>query len=494
MQVTINHLTFGYDGSPEEVFSDLSLALDTQWRLGLIGRNGRGKTTLLRLLAGELDHRGAVSSPLRMDYFPFTPPREEGGGAMLALDTAMAMVGDPTAAEWQLLREADLLELDPAVLYQPFDTLSGGERTKLQLAALFLRQNNFLLIDEPTNHLDTHGRQVLGDYLGRGGRGFLLVSHDRDFLDRSCDHILALNPTGPELVKGNYSVWQENKDARDAWEQAEHRKLTKEVGRLQQAARQTKGWSDQIEQSKIGTGVADRGYVGHKSAKMMKRSKAIQRRREDALSQTRQLLKNLEEADTLKLHPLAYPKERLAEARQLAPRYGDRIVCGPLDFQLCRGDRLVLEGPNGSGKSTLMKLLMGREVDHGGTLTLGSGLVISHVPQDSAALAGDLGDFARDRGLDVSLFFTILRKLDFTRGLFDRDMGSYSQGQKKKVLLAASLATSAHLYLWDEPLNYVDLLSRIQLENLILEYQPTMVLVEHDARFCRRVGTRHLTL
>lgn len=491
MQVTVQHLTFGYDGSPEDVFSDLNLALDTQWRLGLIGRNGRGKTTLLRLLAGELDHRGAVSSPLQMDYFPFAPTP---GEHPTALDTALSMVGDASVEEWQLLREADLLELDPAVLYGPFETLSGGERTKLQLAALFLRRNNFLLIDEPTNHLDAHGRQVLGDYLGRGNRGFLLVSHDRDFLDRSCSHILALNPTGPELMKGNYSVWQQNKDARDAWEQAEHQRLTKEMGRIQSAAQRTKGWSDQIEKSKIGTGAADRGYIGHKSAKMMKRSKSIQRRREDALSQTRQLLKNLEEADTLKLHPLEYPKERLAEARQLAPRYGDRVICGPLDFQLCRGDRLVLTGVNGSGKSTLMKLLLGQEVDHEGTMTLGSGLVISHVSQDSGSLAGDLQDFAKERGLDVSLFFTILRKLDFTRGLFTRDMGSYSQGQKKKVLLAASLATPAHLYLWDEPLNYVDLLSRVQLENLILEYRPTMVLVEHDARFCRRVGTQRVQL
>ncbi len=487
MQMTIQKLTFGYDGSPEDIFTDLSLSLDTRWRLGFIGRNGRGKTTLLRLLAGELDARGAIRSPLEMDYFPFAPPAAPD---LCALEAVLAMAADPGVQEWQVLREAELLDMDPAVLVQPYATLSGGERTKLQLAVLFLRQNNFLLIDEPTNHLDAHGRQVLGDYLGRGDKGFILVSHDRDFLDRSCDHILSLNPAGVDLSRGNYSTWQANKDARDAWEQAEHEKLTREAARLREAAGRTAQWSAQIEKSKIGSHAADRGYIGHKSAKMMKRAKGIQRRREDALSETRQLLKNLEEADSLKLHPLEYPKDLLAEARDLTPRYGDRVVCGPLGFQLRRGDRLVLAGRNGSGKSTVLKLLLGQEVDHGGQLWVGGGLVLSHLPQESAALAGDPRDFAESRGLDVSLFFTILRKLDFTRSLFDRDMGGYSQGQKKKVLLAASLATPAHLYVWDEPLNYVDLPSRVQLENLILEYRPTMVLVEHDARFCRAVATQ----
>ena len=128
--------------------TDLSLSLDTRWRLGFVGRNGRGKTTLLRLLAGELDPRGAVTSPLAMDYFPFSLPPD--AQTLPAREAVRRMARDPEIPDWQILREAGLLEIDPAVLEQPLSTLSGGERTKLMLISLFLRQNNFLLIDEPT--------------------------------------------------------------------------------------------------------------------------------------------------------------------------------------------------------------------------------------------------------------------------------------------------------------------------------------------------------
>ena len=127
-------------------------------------------------------------------------------------------------------------------------------------------------------------------------------------------------------------------------------------------------------------------------------------------------------------------------------------------------------------------------------LSLGSGLVVSHVPQDTAGLRGLPGDFARESGVDLSQFFTILRKLDFARGLFERDMAGYSAGQKKKVLLARSLCQRAHLYLWDEPLNYIDLYSRLQIQRLLLEWKPTMVFVEHDAAFREAVATRTLRL
>ena len=138
--------------------------------------------------------------------------------------------------------------------------------------------------------------------------------------------------------------------------------------------------------------------------------------------------------------------------------------------------------------------MCGENIPHTGTVECGSRLQISHVQQDPSGLRGDLSAYAAQHGLDESLFKAILRKLDFARVQFEKDMADFSAGQKKRVLLARSLCEPSHLLIWDEPLNYVDVLSRIQLEELLLEFQPTIVFVEHDRVFCDRVATKDVTL
>ncbi len=489
--IEFRNLTFAYEGSYDNIFENLSLRLDSSWRLGVVGRNGRGKSTLLRLVAGELPHGGAVSMSLPCGYFPFpvAHPERETLAVLEALN--------PETPQWRLLRELSLLEVDQGALYRPFSTLSGGERVKALLAALFLRERCFPLIDEPTDHLDLEGRQVVSRYLKKQ-RGFLLVSHDRAFLDGCVDHILALERQDIQVRQGDFSAWQRERDARDAREYAEHQRLKRDIARLEAAARRSSAWAEQTEQGKYGSRNSglrpDRGYIGHKAAKLMKRAKSVEARREAAAEEKSTLLKNAEQVQPLKLHPLEHPKRLLAEADGLSPDYGTGPVCAPVSFRLERGERLALTGRNGAGKSSLLKLVCGEDVPHTGRLETASGLVVSYVPQDASFLRGGLSRFAEASGIDETLFKTILRKLDFSRPQFEKDMGSYSAGQKKKVLLARSLCQSAHLYVWDEPLNYVDLFSRMQLETLLQEYPCAMLLVEHDARFLEAVGARTAAL
>ena len=162
----------------------------------------------------------------------------------------------------------------------------------------------------------------------------------------------------------------------------------------------------------------------------------------------------------------------------------------PVSFTLEQGERLFLDGGNGAGKTSILRLVLGEEVPHTGTLRRASGLTISYVPQGAGHLRGPLTQWIEGRGLDVTQCLTVLRKLGFSRELFARDMGEYSAGQKKKVILAASLCQRAHLYLWDEPLNFVDVYSRMQIESLLLRYAPTMVFVEHDRAFSDKIATR----
>lgn len=170
--------------------------------------------------------------------------------------------------------------------------------------------------------------------------------------------------------------------------------------------------------------------------------------------------------------------------------YEDRAINRPVSFQVRTGDRVFIEGKNGSGKSSLLKLLAGESLEHTGTVTVGSGLQISYVPQDTSYLTGTLAQFAEKNNLDESLFKTVLRKMDFERVQFEKDMKEFSGGQKKKVLIAKSLCERAHLYVWDEPLNFIDVYSRMQIEQLIEKFSPTMLLVEHDMAFRDAVATK----
>ena len=288
-------------------------------------------------------------------------------------------------------------------------------------------------------------------------------------------------------MRGNFSTWEENYERRREFELSKNEQLQKDIDRLQTAAKRTGLWSGKTEASKFGSGPVDRGFIGHKSAKMMKRAKSIERRRSAAIDEKSGLLKNIERTDTLKLSPLSSPGT-LLELKNVSIFIGNNKICGPVSFALKDGERLILSGKNGSGKSSILKLILGTEFDFTGTLYRKSGLKISYVPQDTSELNGNMSDYAANRGIDESKLKTILRKLGFERVQFEKDMSALSEGQKKKVLIAASLCESAHIYIWDEPMNYVDVISRMQIEELIKRYSPTMLLVEHDAAFRRAIG------
>lgn len=489
--INISNLTFSYDGSYDNVFENVSFQIDTDWKLGFTGRNGRGKTTFMNLLMGKYEYSGTISASVEFDYFPFAIENE-------AQDTIEVICGLIKDFElWKLERELALLDVSEDVLYRPYNTLSSGEQTKTLLAALFLKDNSLLLIDEPTNHLDSSARKIVSNYL-KSKRGFILVSHDREFLDNCIDHILSINRTNIEIQSGNFSSWWRNKRDMDNLELAQDAKLKRDIKRLSTAAKRTATWSDKVEKSKkepLKSGLsADKGYIGHKAAKMMKRSKSIESRQQKALDEKSRLLKNIETADDLSLKPLNYHANRLIELKNVSISYGEKAICENISFAVNSGERIAICGKNGSGKSSILKLILGQSINMCGEMHVGSNLRISYVSQDTSFLKGNLREFAEENELDESLFKAILRKLDFSREQFEKDMGDFSGGQKKKVLIAKSLCESAHLYIWDEPLNYIDVLSRIQIEELILKHSPTMVFVEHDRAFAGKIGTQSVDL
>lgn len=186
--IKVENLTFAYPSGYDNVFENVSFQIDTDWKLGFVGRNGRGKTTFLKLLMGKYPYLGRITASTIFDYFPY-----------------------------KVSAETD-------ILWQPFDTLSKGQQTKAMLAALFLNSGHFLLIDEPTNHLDMKGRQTVAAYLKKK-KGFILVSHDRNFLDGCVDHILSINRADIEVQSGNFSSWFENFQKNQTAEIAKNQRL-----------------------------------------------------------------------------------------------------------------------------------------------------------------------------------------------------------------------------------------------------------------------------
>lgn len=483
--IRVENLTFSYPSGYNSIFENVSFQIDTDWKLGFIGRNGRGKTTFLNLLLGKYEYRGKITSSVSFDYFPF----EITDKTQLTEQILWQLC--PSAQEWEWIRELSYLKVKEDVLWRPFDTLSNGEQTKVLLAALFLKENCFLLIDEPTNHLDVEARKQIAGYLKRK-QGFLLISHDRYLLDQCVDHILSLNRTNIEVQNGNFSIWMENFERQQMSELRQNEHLKKEILRMKRSAEQTELWSDKTESSK--RGAADKGYIGHKAAKMMKRSKNIEARKENAIQEKAKLLKNAESAEVLKMNPVPCRHEKLVSFSGVSVTYNGHSVCENVTFEILHGERILLCGKNGSGKSSLLKLLLKNTIEYTGTITLCSGLVISYVPQDTSHLEGTLAEFAEKHKLNESLFKAVLRKMDFERIQFQKDMKDFSAGQKKKVLLAKSLCEPAHLYVWDEPLNYIDVYSRMQIEQLLLQFSPTMLFVEHDVMFGNQIATRIITI
>ena len=506
-QISVRDLTFYYEGSFEHIFEHANFSIDTDWKLGFVGRNGKGKTTFLQLLLGKYQYQGSISASVAFGYFPYPITAEQMELPASAFIESLRQ----DCEEWRVICELSQLGEQADLLYRPFGTLSAGERTKVLLAVLFSGENDFLLIDEPTNHLDQQARSAVKEYLMQK-KGYILVSHDRDLLDACTDHVLVLNRQTITVQSGNFSIWWENKQKADQFAEAENEKHLKEIRKLRQAAKRTAQWADKNERTKIGfdpikepdRSISTRSFIGAKTKKMQSRVKQMEKRIGREIAEKEGLLQDLEQTVPLKLSPLTHHKQTLVTLKDYSIQYQDaaKPVVQNLTFQIRQGSRIALHGANGCGKSTLMKMILqkaGILPDFGGyaergICELASGLTISYVPQDTSGLSGSIPAFCEERHLDRSMFCTLLRQLDFERAQFSKDMRDYSEGQKKKVLLAASLLTPAHLYIWDEPLNYVDVFSRIQIEQLLSAYCPTLLFAEHDIRFREQISAEVITL
>ncbi|MBE6024425.1 MAG: ABC-F family ATP-binding cassette domain-containing protein [Cellulosilyticum sp.] len=523
-KIILNKVSYHYEDFYNPVYENIDLVIKTDWKLGLIGRNGRGKTTLLRLLKGELEPTsGKMNVPVEVEYFPYknecgyTITRDiikENVAQLKSMeDTMDAIISandesrfdeyshlqeqylelDGYEMESMILKEMDDIGLDSELLDREFESLSGGEKTRIMLLTLFLRKKTFVLMDEPTNHLDDEGKEAVIAYLQKK-KGFIVVSHDRAFLDQVIDHVLSINKKDITIEKGNYSSWKHNKDKREAYELRTKERLEEEIAQMERSAKTNRFWGE--------LGNAQRyQFAGNGRANgvetYMRQAKRSETRVQEHIDQKKQLLQNYEEVKALVMEQKDDIEEKcLIKIKELTFKYpdGTKQVIKGFNFEVHAGERIWVKGKNGAGKSTFLKLLSGRIQNE--AIEYADGLQIAMVSQEPEWKKGYIKEAFEDRGLEViyQRFLELCDYFELPDDFLKRPLETYSSGELKKINIAKALAEENHIILFDEPLNYMDTYFSEQLERAILEYQPTIIFVEHDAYFGKTIATKTIQL
>lgn len=517
-QIIIEGMSFYYKEYFEAIFENVNLNLESNWKLGLIGRNGRGKTTLLRLIHGQLSpDRGRINKSINTELFPY-PMRlkfsktmdviKENVGGLRTLEDNLEDMEclqryidlEGFQIESKILKEMSLMHLSASLLDRDYETLSGGEKTKINLITLFLKHNTFVLLDEPTNHLDVEGKRIIAKYL-KGKKGFIVVSHDRQFLDEVCDHILSINKKSIDMEKGNYSSWLKNKELTEQYELRTKEKLEREIVSLEQRSKTTRTWATAANKQKYDV----KGHFRtNGSQAYMRQAKRSEKRIQDNIQEKKHLLGNFEREKKLQLNQ----SEDLGSAVWLLIAdhicfgYTEDLLIDDFSLTINRGDRIWLRGNNGKGKSTLLRLMSKKrnlaevQADINGKIMSGNiyhatGLDISFSYQEPYLEEGYAKDFFNS---NHSYWYELCMSFDLPKKILTRPIETYSKGEIKKLEMARALSMPNNILFLDEPLNYMDLYFRRQLEEALLRYKPTVVFVEHDERFGEMIANRVIDL
>jgi ATP-binding cassette subfamily F protein uup len=455
---------------PLMLFDGVDLALDARVRACLVGRNGAGKSTLLRILAGQVEPDGGERNIATGTRIAFVPQEPEIVGATL-LDYATA----GGAMDYQA--EATLTDfgLDPLKSAQG---LSGGEIRRAALARAFAEDADVILLDEPTNHLDILAIETLEEELAASKAAALIVSHDRAFLERVTKRCFWLEYRLVKRLDEGFSGFEDWAEKIAAQEAEEARRLDRFIQR---------------EQHWMARGVTARRA---RNEGRKRRLESLRQDKADRLKDTRKEL-------TMGLASSGTSGKRVVEAKNVSKAFGDRVLLKNFSTRILRGDRVAVVGPNGAGKTTLVKVLLGEIPADEGDIRLGTNLEISYIDQARAKLSPEMtlrdvllplgGDQILVRG-EPRHIVSYAKDFLFTEAQLRQPVRSLSGGERNRLLLAKALANPANVLVLDEPTNDLDMDTLDLLEDLLADYEGTLILVSHDRDFVDRLATSTIGL
>jgi len=497
----------------KNILDGVSFEIQAGERVGLLGKNGAGKTTLFRLLSGEIEkdegnivigtnrRLGLISQiPNYPAHYTTEDVLREAHARLYRLERELESLTeqmgtdakpeilaryDKTLAAFETLGGYEMetdrnrvcggLDIPQSMREQQFGTLSGGEKTRVNLARLILEKTDILLLDEPTNHLDLKSTEWLESYLEKFPGTVLVISHDRYFLDTVVTRTIEIANGKAELYSGNYSYYIDEKARREEEAQIKWEREQAEFARLSTRAEQMIGW---------GTG----------NKKMAKKAKAM-RSRIDRMERTPR--PQHEKRLSARIGEKAFRGDELLVIKNLAKGFDDRTLFDGLNLEIGGGERLALIGDNGTGKSTLLKLLMGSESLDSGSIKYGPTVKRAYLPQH----------ISFDHP-ERSMVDTLIYELNCTPQTARNRLGAFqfsgedvfkpvsvlSGGEKSRLRLCMLMDNDLNFLVLDEPTNHLDLQSREWMEDVLEDYEEALLVVSHDRYFISRFATRIWTL
>ena len=521
----------------KKVLEDVSLTIYPGDRISLVGENGAGKTSIFRMLKGRLApdsgqvslSRGVRVGYLEQDFAGIDEDSKrtcmevalESFGPLIELERRIEILASELGETRDSERTSELL-VDLGEAQQRLEVsggyefrsrtqstltglglpetfwgrrvseLSAGQRVRLALARLLLEDHDLILFDEPTNHLDVPAREWLEEHLAGTDTAYVVASHDRRFLDAVSRKVAHLDRGKLTLYSGDYSAFrQQLKQAEEeGWRRYEKsRKLAK---KLQQQAQDYERWSEAGEKKK--RRAADKGFVGHKAAKVMKRSLVARRRMEEAVENAR--TEKPFEKDAVKIEFGSSQGRSLVRAENLVVGYAkERPLTTELSFDLWAGDRLCILGPNGCGKTALLRTALGEIPPLHGDVRLAPSSKVDYFDQDNRLVPPDVTalEAVLGTGRDETLVRTVMGRMGVRRETVNKKVAKLSSGERAKVLLAGLILGDNNLLVLDEPTNYLDIETQDVLLEALGDFPGGILFVSHDRYFVEELATDALT-
>ncbi len=510
IEISVSNLAKEFEVG-KKILDGLTFQIDSGERVGLLGPNGCGKTTLLRILTGEVtpDEGEVAIAPGRrvglisqIPVYPegytvedvldtaFTPLREleeeleqlSGRMAEGESDSALLARYDKLSAAFQsgggYERDTNKnkvcsgLSISPKMRAQTFDRLSGGEKTRVNLGRLILEDTDILLLDEPTNHLDLRATEWLEGYLEKFRGTVLAVSHDRYFLDKVVQRVVEIQEGKAEFYAGSYSFYAVEKERRYEEKRRQYEKEQAKIQQLEKAAEQLRIWA----------------YSGND--KIFKRAQSMEKRIERMRVTDRP---KRERKMSVRFGEREFRGDEVLSIKELRKSYGERTLFDHVNLEVEGGERIALLGDNGAGKSTLIKIIMGEAEPDGGKLRKGPTVRVGYLPQ-----------IIHFEHPERSLVNTMIYDLDCTAQSARNRLASFkfrgedvfkpvsalSGGEQSRLRLCMLMDSKINLLILDEPTNHLDIQSREWIEEAVEEYEGNLLFVSHDRYFIERFATR----
>ncbi len=478
------------------VLQNVSGGINQGEKVGLIGSNGIGKTTLARILAGaETPDQGSIEyTPPNgliiylQQYSDFQPGASVYEELYQAVSKNANVYGPLDTVVKKSLHQ---FEIHESLWGLPAASLSGGEKTKLMLCKTLTRDFDLLILDEPTNHLDMDSAATLEGIIKGIKQSVLILSHNRYLLDRVADRIWELTPSGLKAYKGNYSAYKTQKENEEKHTAKEYEKQQLRIRQLTEGIRQRRSWLAGAQKN------SDYKNAAKTQASAIKaKEKELARLLSNKIPKPRQA--PLPAFDFINKFPVQNQKlsPLVIRASQLTKAYGDHTVFTDVSFTMGRGEKAALLGDNGAGKTTLLKILCGVDRDFQGQLSLDPALRIGYFSQEfeELDLGGTILENMKTFDKSAENIRTLLACLLFRKNDVFKKVKGLSMGERCRVAMARLILSGANFLVLDEPTNYLDMGAKEKIEAVLERYAGGILLVSHDAYFVQRMAAKIMRL